>query len=172
MDFKICLLPRSMAAARCLVFNLKVTAFCGQISSQFLHCRHSVLRQNSPVPDTAFPWQTELQTPHEVHPSLTDLFRKEKRDRMPRSAPSGQRYLHQKRFSIRFKPSTVKKNAPFGGPVPADVRFYDDDISARNKFFYSAHGIHCRFYELFRRPAPGHNQVRTGSLLCSFCQRF
>src|SRR5512134_2999827 len=101
-------LPRSMAATLPVGLNPKLTAFWGHMSSQFLQTRHSVSRHWSFVSGWALPWHAVAQTPQEVQPSLTDLFRSENRERMPKNAPRGQRYLHQNRFSMRFRPMTTK----------------------------------------------------------------
>src|SRR5208337_895890 len=89
---KTLLLPRSMEAtgeaADCVFFkNPNRTAFWGQRSSQFMQTRHSVLCQFSFLSGEAFPWQSKVQAPHELQPSLACRVKKEWRERRPRSAP-------------------------------------------------------------------------------------
>ena len=56
-------------------------ASSGQISSQFIHTMHSLLSSKAEEEQTA------SHTPHEVHPSLIDLLRREYPERIPRNAP-------------------------------------------------------------------------------------
>ena len=92
-------LPKSIAGDLSAFAKPKLIAFCGHRSSQSMQAMHSDFLHSSALSVTAPPWHCRAHTPQEVHPSPTDLLRNAYLERIPSNAPSGQRYLHQKRFS-------------------------------------------------------------------------
>ena len=106
--------PRSGPATSCSLRKKRNWRLpCGQESTQFMHMRHSDLRQGTPPMGSSPPWQCSRQRLHLSHAAGSLCRpRMDQRETKPRSAPSGQIARHQKRVTRRLAARIMRNRTP------------------------------------------------------------
>ena len=95
----------------------KLRLCSGQLSTQFMHMRHSDLRHGAPPIGSSPPWQFNSQRLQRLHFSES-LWRPrmEKRDAAPSNAPSGQMERHHRRVTRRLAARMSRNRTPSTRP--------------------------------------------------------